>query len=66
MRNLRSVAFGLCCILGGVFLANFGAEAGAQQQQTVTEARNLSTTMGHSSGLIREQSPVWWGSGWAG
>ena len=28
--------------------------------------RNLSTTMGHSSGLIREQSPVWWGSGWAG
>ena len=30
------------------------------------EPRNLSTTMGHSSGLIREQSPVWWGSGWAG
>ena len=33
MRNLRSVIFGLGCLLGGVFLANyFGAEAGAQQQ----------------------------------
>ena len=33
MRNLRSVIFGLSCLLGGVFLANlFGAEAGAQQQ----------------------------------
>ncbi len=33
MRNLRSVIFGLGCILGGVFLANyFGAESGAQQQ----------------------------------
>ena len=40
MRNLRSVIFGLGCILGGVFLANyFGAEAGAQQQ-TVTEAQS--------------------------
>ncbi len=39
MRNLRSVVFGLCCIVVGVFLANlFGAEAGAQQQ-TVTEAQ---------------------------
>ena len=26
--------------------------------------RNLSTTMGHSTGLIREQCPVWWGKGW--
>ena len=25
----------------------------------VSEQRNLSTTMGHSTGLIREQSPVW-------
>ena len=25
----------------------------------VTEQRNLSTTMGHSTGLIREQCPVW-------
>ena len=33
MRNLRSVIFGLGCLLGGVFLVNyFGAEAGAQQQ----------------------------------
>ena len=33
MRNLRSVIFGLGCLLGGAFLANyFGAEAGAQQQ----------------------------------
>ena len=24
-----------------------------------TEVRNLSTTMGHSTGLIREQCPVW-------
>jgi hypothetical protein len=33
MRNLRSVIFGLGCLLGGVFLADyFGAEAGAQQQ----------------------------------
>ena len=23
------------------------------------EGRNLSTTMGHSTGLIREQCPVW-------
>ena len=35
-------------------------------QPEMVESRNLSTTMGHSSGLIREQSPVWWGSGWAG
>jgi predicted alpha/beta-fold hydrolase len=40
MRNLRSVIFGLGCVLGGAFLANyFGAEAGAQQQ-TVTEAQS--------------------------
>ena len=33
MRNLRSVIFGLGCLLGGAFLANyFGAEIGAQQQ----------------------------------
>ena len=33
MRNLRSVIFGLGCLLGGVFLVNyFGAELGAQQQ----------------------------------
>ena len=40
MRNLGSVIFGLGCVLGGVFLANyFGAETGAQQQ-TVTEAQS--------------------------
>ena len=40
MRNLRSVIFGLGCVLGGAFLANyFGAEAGAQvPQQTVAES----------------------------
>ena len=33
MRHLRSVIFGLGCLLAGVFLANyFGAELGAQQQ----------------------------------
>ena len=33
MRNVRSVIFGLGCLIGGAFLANyFGAEAGAQQQ----------------------------------
>ena len=38
MRNVRSVIFGLGCLLGGAFLANyFGAEAGAQEQ-TATEA----------------------------
>ena len=26
--------------------------------------RNLSTTMGHSWGLIRERFPVWRGMGW--
>jgi len=40
MRNVRSVIFGLGCLLGGAFLANyFGAEVGAQQQ-TVTEAQS--------------------------
>ena len=28
------------------------------------EARNLSTTMGHSTGLIKEQFPVWRGMWW--
>jgi hypothetical protein len=33
MRNLRSVIFGLGCLIGGAFLADyFGAELGAQQQ----------------------------------
>ena len=46
MRNLRSVIFGLGCVLGGAFLANyFGAEAGAQQQ-TVTEAQSWELTVG--------------------
>ena len=40
MRNLRSVIFGLGCLLGGAFLANYlGAEVGAQQQ-IVTEAQS--------------------------
>jgi hypothetical protein len=39
MRNLRSVIFGLGCLLGGAFLADyFGADLGAQQP-TVTEAQ---------------------------
>ena len=28
------------------------------------EKRNLSTTMGHSTGLIKEQFPVWRGVWW--
>ena len=27
--------------------------------ESVESVRNLSTTMGHSTGLIREQCPVW-------
>ena len=27
--------------------------------RSISEKRNLSTTMGHSTGLIREQYPVW-------
>ena len=46
MRNLRNVAFGLGCVLGGAFLANyFGAEAGAQQQ-TATEAQSWELHVG--------------------
>ena len=36
-------------------LARFGGEAFAP----LANLRNLSTTMGHSTGLIREQCPVW-------
>ena len=28
-------------------------------RDTMRDYRNLSTTMGHSTGLIREQCPVW-------
>ena len=31
----------------------------AQVRQNTKSIRNLSTTMGHSTGLIREQCPVW-------
>ena len=33
--------------------------AGSSESFTVTGSRNLSTTMGHSTGLIRERCPVW-------
>ena len=51
MRNLRSVIFGLGCLFGGVFLANyFGAEAGAQQQTVerwaAEDCRNISGASG--------------------
>ena len=51
MRNLRSVIFGLGCLLGGVFLANyFGAEAGAQQQTVerwaAEDCRDISVASG--------------------
>ena len=51
MRNLRSVIFGLICVLGGAFLANyFGAEVGAQQQTVerweVEDCRNISGASG--------------------
>ena len=34
-------------------------EAALREVAEVGEVRNLSTTMGHSTGLIREQCPVW-------
>ena len=30
-----------------------------RRTEPVNDNRNLSTTMGHSTGLIREQCPVW-------
>ena len=33
-------------------------------EQRVRFIRNLSTTMGHSTGLIKEQFPVWRGVWW--
>ena len=45
--------------------ASFSAQAGALADVDTLESytewmkRNLSTTMGHSTGLIREQCPVW-------
>ena len=36
----------------------------ARQLLTACRNRNLSTTMGHSTGLIREQFPVWRGKWW--
>ena len=51
MRNVRSVIFGLGCLLGGAFLANyFGAEVGAQQQTVerweVEDCRDISGASG--------------------
>ena len=67
MRNLRSVIFGLGCLLGGVFLANcFGAEAGAQQQTVersglweAEDCRNISGASGlflYVSGELLEEA----------
>ena len=52
-----------------VYIRSFpeaGAPTRVSQRNGQRPFRNLSTTMGHTSGLIREQSPVWWGSGWEG
>ena len=51
MGNLRSVIFGLGCVLGGAFLTDyFGAEAGAQQQTVerwpAEDCRNISAASG--------------------
>ena len=69
MRNVRSVIFGLGCLLGGAFLANyFGADIGAQddigaQEQTVerwaaADCSNISGSSGLflavSGGLLEE------------
>ena len=40
-------------------LAVVGAWSGAMMGIGAEALRNLSTTMGHSTGLIREQCPVW-------
>ena len=40
------------------------AYAFAQELRDRGMNRNLSTTMGHSWGLIRERFPVWRGMGW--
>ena len=66
MRNLRSVIFGLGCLLGGFFLANYlGAEAGAQQQTVersglweAEDCRNISVASGlflYVSGELLEE-----------
>ena len=53
MRNLRSVIFGLGCVLGGAFLANyFGAEAGAQQQTVERWAAEDCKNISDASGLF--------------
>jgi hypothetical protein len=67
MRNVRSVIFGLGCLLGGAFLANyFGAEAGAQQQTVersglweAEDCRNISGASGlflYVSGELLEEA----------
>ena len=42
-----------------VSITSDSGTATASGPSTVTFTRNLSTTMGHSTGLIREQCPVW-------
>ena len=65
MRDLRSVIFGLGCLLGGAFLANlFGAEAGAQQQTVeriwaAEDCKNISDASGlflYVSGELLEEA----------
>ena len=60
------LVFGISVVLFGVVQAAPGGPEGALLETgrfidpMVIEAyRNLSTTMGHSTGLIREQCPVW-------
>ena len=40
-------------------LKGVGGEMALGVERRVRKRRNLSTTMGHSTGLIREQCPVW-------
>ena len=43
-------------IINGLRRAEVGLANGKSMKEVI---RNLSTTMGHSTGLIREQCPVW-------
>ena len=52
---------GLSAVGGSVAYASYGPEDAPAVMVLggISAHRNLSTTMGHSTGLIREQCPVW-------
>ena len=56
------VVVGLALVVGVVQVTSFGRAASFRYNVgplAIEATRNLSTTMGHSTGLIREQCPVW-------